>query len=97
MATAHPPILMFGAVLAFQTYTYATGATFPFLGFYIVAIPLTAILALLAVPDGVLSRPRGVGDTRRPRRPRRAPGRRGSVMRQSRWRSRSVSRSPHGV
>jgi hypothetical protein len=57
MATAHPPILMFGAVLAFQTYTYATGATFPFLGFYIVAIPLTAILALLAVPDGVFVTP----------------------------------------
>ena len=57
MATAHPPILMFRAVLAFQTYTYATGATFPFLGFYIVAIPLTAILALLAVPDGVFVTP----------------------------------------
>lgn len=88
---------MFGAVLAFQTYTYATGATFPFLRFYIVAIPLTAILALLAVPDGVFVTP-----TRRGRyapAPATTPstGRRGSVMRQSRWRSRSVSRPPHGV
>lgn len=48
-----PPVLMYGAVLAFQTYTYATGATFPFLRFYIVAIPFSACLAMLAVPDGV--------------------------------------------
>jgi len=46
------PVLLFGAVLAFQTYTYATGATFPFLRFYIVAIPFVTCLALLAVPDG---------------------------------------------
>ena len=33
------------------------GQTFPFLRFYIVAIPLTAILAMLAVPDGVFVTP----------------------------------------
>ena len=60
------PILLYGAVLAFQTYTYATGATFPFLRFYIVAIPFAATLALLAVPDGAFVTPK--------RRGRYAPG-----------------------
>lgn len=46
------PVLLFGAVLAFQAYTYASGATFGFLRFYIVAIPLAATMAMLAVPDG---------------------------------------------
>lgn len=46
------PIAMFGAALAFQAVSYATGSTFPFLRFYIVAIPLAACLAMLAVPDG---------------------------------------------
>ncbi|WP_233434443.1 ArnT family glycosyltransferase [Nocardia yamanashiensis] len=45
------PILLFGAVLAFQTLTYVTGSTFAFLRFYIAAIPLTAILALTLVPE----------------------------------------------
>ncbi|WP_067829348.1 ABC transporter [Nocardia inohanensis] len=44
------PILLFGAVLGFQTLTYVTGSTFAFLRFYIAAIPLTAILALLIAP-----------------------------------------------
>ncbi|MCW1819849.1 MULTISPECIES: ABC transporter [Mycolicibacterium] len=51
------PLTMFGAVLAFQAYSYATGSTFPFLRFFIIAIPLTACLAMLAVPDGVLREP----------------------------------------
>ena len=51
------PLMLYGAVLAFQTYTYATGATFPFLRFYIVAIPFAARLALLAVPDGAFVEP----------------------------------------
>lgn len=51
------PLTMFGAVLAFQTYSYASGSTFPFLRFFIIAIPLTACLAMLAVPDGVLREP----------------------------------------
>lgn len=51
------PLLMYGAVLTFQTYTFATGATFPFLRFYIAAIPLAATLAILAVPDGRLVGP----------------------------------------
>ncbi|ORB28704.1 ABC transporter [Mycolicibacterium parafortuitum] len=52
-----PPILIFGAALAFQTLTYATGGTFPFLRFYIVAVPFAACMALLVVPDGVLRTP----------------------------------------
>jgi 4-amino-4-deoxy-L-arabinose transferase-like glycosyltransferase len=48
------PLAIYGAALAFQAYSYASGTTFPFLRFYIVAIPLTACLAMLAVPDGQL-------------------------------------------
>lgn len=55
------PVLMYGAVLAFQTYTFATGATFPFLRFYIAAIPLAATLAMLAVPEGRLVEPKRRG------------------------------------
>jgi hypothetical protein len=47
------PLAVFGAVLAFQTYSYVSGSTFPFLRFYIVAIPMAACLAMLAVDDGV--------------------------------------------
>lgn len=49
------PLCIYGAALAFQTASYATGSTFPFLRFYIVAIPLSACLAMLAVPDGVFA------------------------------------------
>lgn len=48
------PLCIYGAALAFQTYSYATGTTFGFLRFYIIAIPLATCLALLAVPDGVI-------------------------------------------
>lgn len=51
------PLTMFGAVLAFQAYSNATGSTFPFLRFFITTIPMTACLAMLAVPDGVLATP----------------------------------------
>ena len=47
------PVAIFGAALSFQALSYATGSTFPFLRFYIIAVPLTAFLAVLAVPDGV--------------------------------------------
>lgn len=53
------PLTLFGAVLAFQTYSYASGATFPFLRFYIAAIPMAACLAMLAVPE------RGYATTKR--------------------------------
>jgi hypothetical protein len=46
------PVTMYGAILAFQAYSYARGTTFGFLRFYIVAIPFAACLAMLAVPDG---------------------------------------------
>ena len=46
------PIAVFGAALAFQVASYAGGSTFPFLRFYIIVIPMTACLAMLAVPDG---------------------------------------------
>jgi hypothetical protein len=49
------PLTIYGAALAFQAYSYASGTTFPFLRFYVVAIPLTACLAMLAVPDGQLA------------------------------------------
>ena len=90
------PILLYGAVLAFQTYTYATGATFPFLRFFIVAIPFAATLAMLAVPDGEFVTPNGAGGMRRrSRRESPAPGGR-AVTPVSHWPSRSASRSPRG-
>ncbi|MGA5464280.1 ArnT family glycosyltransferase [Mycobacterium sp. NPDC050041] len=49
-----PPLAVYGAALAFQTLGYAAGSTFPFLRFYVIAVPLTACLAMLAVPDGAL-------------------------------------------
>jgi hypothetical protein len=52
-----PPLAIFGSALAFQALSYALGSTFPFLRFYIIAIPLTATIALLAVPDGVFVTP----------------------------------------
>lgn len=48
------PLAIYGAALAFQAFSYATGSTFPFLRFYIIAIPLSTCLAMLAVPDGQL-------------------------------------------
>jgi hypothetical protein len=48
------PLTIYGAALSFQAFSYATGSTFPFLRFYIVAIPLSSCLAMLAVPDGQL-------------------------------------------
>lgn len=48
------PMSMYGAILAFQAYSYADGATFGFLRFYIIAVPLAAGLAMLAAPEGEL-------------------------------------------
>jgi hypothetical protein len=45
------PLALYGGVLAFQAYSYASGSTFPFLRFYIAAIPFAACLAMLAVPE----------------------------------------------
>jgi uncharacterized membrane protein (UPF0136 family) len=44
------PVLVFGSVLGFQAYSYASGSTFGFLRFYIVAIPMAATLAILLIP-----------------------------------------------
>ncbi|WP_308170490.1 ABC transporter [[Mycobacterium] fortunisiensis] len=55
------PLVVFGGVLAFQTYSYATGQTFGFLRYYIVAIPFAACMAMLAVPDGALAEPKRRG------------------------------------
>jgi len=52
-----PPVAIYGAALAFQSLSFAAGSTFPFLRFYIIAIPFAASLALLAVPDGALVAP----------------------------------------
>lgn len=56
-----PPLAIYGAALAFQAYSYASGSTFPFLRFYIIAVPLTACLAMLAVPEGALVDPKRRG------------------------------------
>lgn len=55
LAALAVPVGIFSAVLAFQAYAYAAGSTFPFLRFYIVAIPLAVCLAVLAVPDGTFA------------------------------------------
>ncbi|MFI1918843.1 ArnT family glycosyltransferase [Nocardia sp. NPDC020380] len=44
------PLLLCGAVLAFQMLSYASGSTFAFLRFYIAVIPLVAMLVLLIPP-----------------------------------------------
>jgi 4-amino-4-deoxy-L-arabinose transferase-like glycosyltransferase len=51
------PLTVFGAVLAFQVYTFSRGSTFPFLRFYIIAIPFAAAMALMWAPDGALRVP----------------------------------------
>ncbi|MDF3339310.1 ABC transporter [Mycolicibacterium septicum] len=51
------PLALFGAVLLFQSYSYASGSTFPFLRFFIIAIPLCVTMAMLGVPDGVFRKP----------------------------------------
>ncbi|MEV6275163.1 glycosyltransferase family 39 protein [Nocardia sp. NPDC051832] len=56
------PLLLCGAVLAFQTFSYVSGSTFAFLRFYVGAIPLAAILALTIAPG------RGEPPSRRPGR-----------------------------
>ncbi|CAA0117296.1 Uncharacterised protein [Mycolicibacterium vanbaalenii] len=55
------PLSIYGAALAFQALSYASGATFPFLRFFIIAVPLTACLAMLAVPEGVAAAPKRRG------------------------------------
>ncbi|MFC9439965.1 ArnT family glycosyltransferase [Nocardia sp. NPDC057030] len=56
------PILLYGSVLAFQAFSYASGSTFAFLRFYVAAIPLTAVLTLQVSPV------RGFPPSRRPGR-----------------------------
>ncbi|GAA1885448.1 glycosyltransferase family 39 protein [Williamsia serinedens] len=43
------PVAVFGAVLVFQGASYVTGATFGFLRFYIAAVPLGVVVAMLAL------------------------------------------------
>ncbi|WP_066908432.1 glycosyltransferase family 39 protein [Millisia brevis] len=45
-----PPLLLIGAVLAFQIIGYARGSTFGFLRFSLTVVVLSATIALLAVP-----------------------------------------------
>lgn len=70
------PLAIFGAVLAFQVYTFSKGATFPFLRYYIIAIPFAAAVTFFCVPHGPLRKPtrRGnyaVPEADPPQRPRR--------------------------
>ncbi|MFN6545921.1 ArnT family glycosyltransferase [Mycolicibacterium nivoides] len=51
------PLALFGAALVFQSYSYASGSTFPFLRFFIIAIPLCVTMAMLGVPDGAFRTP----------------------------------------
>lgn len=44
------PVLIIGAVVAFQVYSYMRGTTFGFLRFYMTVIVLAAVTALLATP-----------------------------------------------
>ena len=43
------PIAVFGAVLLFQAASYVTGSTFGFLRFYIAAVPMGVVVAMLAL------------------------------------------------
>lgn len=67
------PLLLCGAVLAFQTFSYVSGSTFAFLRFYMGAIPLAAVLALTISPV------RGEPPSRRPGRHSAAPESRRAV------------------
>lgn len=62
-----PPLAIYGAALSFQALTFAAGSTFPFLRFYIIAIPFSACLAMLAVPDGAFVTPKRRGRNAPPR------------------------------
>lgn len=44
------PMVVIGLVIAFQVYSYSRGSTFAFLRFYMTVIPLSAVVALLALP-----------------------------------------------
>ena len=46
-------LAVFGAALAFQVLAFARGTTFGFLRFYLAAVPLASVIALLAVPAAV--------------------------------------------
>lgn len=48
------PLTIYVAVLGFQVYTFSKGATFPFLRYYVIAIPFAATMALMCAPDGRL-------------------------------------------
>jgi len=56
------PVTLFGAVLGFQAYTFSKGATFPFLRFYIAAIPFAATIAFFCVRNGRLRTPVRLGN-----------------------------------
>ncbi|MGV9714185.1 glycosyltransferase family 39 protein [Gordonia sp. NPDC003424] len=77
-------VAVIGAVLLFQTISYARGSTFGFLRFYITVIPLAAIVALLSVPS---TRPV----------PFRRPGRHADPRPVSRWAQYPVWYSVVGV
>ncbi|MGE2728551.1 ABC transporter [Mycolicibacterium vaccae] len=51
------PLSVYGAALTFQAVSYATGSTFPFLRFFIVAVPLATSLAILSLADGAVRVP----------------------------------------
>ncbi|WP_333473228.1 ABC transporter [Lolliginicoccus lacisalsi] len=55
------PVAIVASVLVFQVIAFAQGLTFPFLRFYICAIPLAILLALHLLPRDSVPRPRRRG------------------------------------
>ncbi|EOM76729.1 ArnT family glycosyltransferase [Rhodococcus rhodnii] len=45
-------VVLFGSVIGFAAVSFVTGSTFPFLRFYIAAIPLVVVLAIHLAPPG---------------------------------------------
>ena len=73
--------MVFGAVLAFQAYSYASGQTFRFLRFYIVADPVRGVPGDARGTRGaVRATTRGEAVTRPRRQPDSRPGRRAAYV-----------------
>ncbi|WP_020108706.1 glycosyltransferase family 39 protein [Nocardia sp. 348MFTsu5.1] len=70
------PLFVFGAVLTFQAYSYASGSTFGFLRFYILALPMAATMAVLLLPPRActITKRRGKYAPRQSLSPDRFPG-----------------------
>lgn len=81
------PVLIFGAVLAFQAYSYASGSTFGFLRFYILAVPMAATVAVLLLPARTctITKRRGKYAPAQSLSPSRHPAPRHRISRAPKW------------